>query len=654
MGVEVGTVTYGSDTLVELTRVSQRRARVEQTLAAIGHAPSAGASVTLASVTFSSATAASAAGDARSGLEPIVVDLDGSRPTADYRVSELLGKGGMGCVYAARATALDREVALKHLHPDAGPRRVAALLHEARVNGRLEHPNVVPVHAVGIDAALGPVVIMKRIRGHEWRNQLGRRDRLDPASLPSPIRVLIQVCNAVAHAHEVGLAHGDIKPRNIMIGQLGEVYLVDWGLAVDLRQPRASDHPIGTPAYMAPEMTRGVISVASDVYLLGATLFHVLYGHPPHHAPTAIDAMVASLDGTTPPCDPLVPDELRGICARAMALDPDDRYASAVGFRDALRGYLEHRGAEQLARAAMLQLGAFEERAASLDAEADASTAVQLQCDLDLCATRLSQALELWTENPRARRGLRRIDELRLEVHLARGNLLSARELAQRMRTIPPEAHQRLLRLEEEHALTQTARDQLENLMQDRSLSMGRRAQVGLALGLVAGLTSLGAWTYVARGRQPLGAPWLLVLLSGLVWLLMLAGVALRWRQLTRNFMCRLATIGLVAAPTAVFLHRLVAWSANHSSLAMVQVDLMLLTAVALTMAAIHRGFLLVAMGTFGSFVAACLFPEAARMLINLVPILAALCVVELWRRVAVSDQNLVDRVHAVNARASP
>ena len=216
---------------------------------------------------------------------------------AQIQLREVIGGGGIGYVRAATQIPLEREVAVKALHqvdgrPASAP---SALLREARVQGALEHPQVVPVHLVGIDDNGQPLIVMKRIWGTPWNELIGA-----PAeSLPGAgdarerhLRILIQVCNAVHFANERGILHRDIKPGNVIIGEHGEVYLIDWGLAVSLGGdhfdlPRAEDVSsiAGTPAYMAPEMAEpqpGGLSAATDVYLLGGCLHTLLTGRPRH------------------------------------------------------------------------------------------------------------------------------------------------------------------------------------------------------------------------------------------------------------------------------------------------------------------------------------------------------------------------------------
>ncbi|MBM4319214.1 MAG: serine/threonine protein kinase, partial [Deltaproteobacteria bacterium] len=224
------------------------------------------------------------------------------RGQAEIELRSKLGEGGMGVVYLAEQVALGRPVAVKSISPvrqDA--RTVGILLHEAWITGQLEHPNVVPVYTLGQDEAGSPLLVMKRIEGVSWREVLsgkallpaGQGDGAETEPLVRHLQVLMQVCRAVHFAHSRGIIHCDLKPDNVMIGEFGEVYVLDWGVAVSLHQERDDsyplardvDSPVGTPAYMSPEQAMGQgcrFSPATDVYLLGAILHEILTGERRH------------------------------------------------------------------------------------------------------------------------------------------------------------------------------------------------------------------------------------------------------------------------------------------------------------------------------------------------------------------------------------
>jgi eukaryotic-like serine/threonine-protein kinase len=205
-------------------------------------------------------------------------DLTGTR----YELISTLDRGGMGVVYLARDTALDREVALKVFDRPPGE------ANEARIIARLEHPGIVPVHDFGELPDGRLFYAMKRVRG----------DRLDRwmaqgREIGERLAVFLRVCEAVAFAHAHGVVHRDLKPENVMVGEFGEVLVLDWGVAVDrdiadcgLRTAdsglRNGGLVVGTPEYMAPEQARGdAIDQRADVFALGAMLAGIAQGVTP-------------------------------------------------------------------------------------------------------------------------------------------------------------------------------------------------------------------------------------------------------------------------------------------------------------------------------------------------------------------------------------
>ena len=213
---------------------------------------------------------------------------------ADIVLNKLLGVGGMGEVWRAQQVPLRRTVAVKRLHPGAkNPLTIRRnLLREAWTAGRLEHPNIVPVHALGVDEDEKPLLVMKLVNGSDWRELIycpwmmpERYQSRSPQDVH--LEILMKLCDAVHFAHSRGVIHRDLKPENVMVGEFGEVYLLDWGIAVGLEDtqldgiPMARDvtHPTGTPGYMAPEMVYpelGPLGVHSDVYCLGSILHEIL------------------------------------------------------------------------------------------------------------------------------------------------------------------------------------------------------------------------------------------------------------------------------------------------------------------------------------------------------------------------------------------
>lgn len=272
-------------------------------------------------------------------------------PRARLVTSTVLARGGMGEILLARQTSLDREVAVKVVtsepgSPSAGDPTFAA---ETLVTAWLEHPGVVAVHDAGED-----FLVMQRIRG-QTLSALIAAHGTGPAALRDHVQVLVKVCETVSFAHSRGIIHRDLKPANIMVGDFGEVVVIDWGLAVQaapatdgrVRAPAPADADVcsGTPAYMPPEVadadhTR--LGFATDLFLLGATLWHLLTGRPPYQAETirrTIEAAWRMRRGDIGRIAPHAPAALVALAEQAMARNPGER-GDLAGFADGLRAWL--------------------------------------------------------------------------------------------------------------------------------------------------------------------------------------------------------------------------------------------------------------------------------------------------------------------------
>ena len=287
--------------------------------------------------------------------------------SSKYLVIHKLGSGGMGTVYLAQDVDLGRKVAVKVMNTTEQTAALAArMTREARIVALLEHPSIVPIHDVDTLADGRVFYAMKLVQG-------ARLDEFatSTTSLSDLLRVFQKVCEAVAFAHARGVIHRDLKPENIMVGQFGEVLVMDWGVAKVLEGGRGdtqtstpneaaelstvddadlvatlplsgdgspadtrSGTVIGTPAYMAPEQSRGeteLLDQRSDVYALGAILYFLLSRRPPFESANATGAREPRGDYPARPrqIDPKNPRAIEAICLKAMSERRDDRYASA-------------------------------------------------------------------------------------------------------------------------------------------------------------------------------------------------------------------------------------------------------------------------------------------------------------------------------------
>jgi serine/threonine-protein kinase len=298
---------------------------------------------------------------------------DGQR----FRVLRPHARGGLGAIFIALDEELCREVALKQIlerHAD-DPNSRARFLMEAEITGGLEHPGIVPVYGLGTHADGRPFYAMRFIKGDSLKEAIDRFHADESLShdpgrrslaLQKLLRRFLDVCNAIEYAHTRGVLHRDIKPGNIIVGRHGETLVVDWGLAkaqgradadaLDERPLLPSSasgsaetlpgSALGTPAYMSPEQAIGRLEdlgPRSDVYSLGATLYCLLTGRAPVEGDDLGAVLRAVQRGEFPPprrLDPAIDRAIEAVCLKAMALRPEDRYASPRALADDLERWL--------------------------------------------------------------------------------------------------------------------------------------------------------------------------------------------------------------------------------------------------------------------------------------------------------------------------
>ena len=415
-------------------------------------------------------------------LPELYIDGEGGQAERDYAIVGTLGEGGMGVVELAEQRTLSREVAIKRLRKH-DHRHANALISEARVMGKLEHPNIIPIHAIGQDPELGPVVIMKRIAGESWADVLlADRERLaehDESALNKHIDVLIQACNAVHFAHTSGVIHRDLKPDNIMLGAFGELYVVDWGIALDREkvEPDAVTGMAGTPGYMAPEMVLGTnpeLTARCDVFLLGACLHEVLTGRMRHEGTNIFSVLKATIEVKPFVYDTHVPEELARICNRACQAQPEQRFESARAFQRALSDYLKHRSAQLLESAAL-------ERLASFNATNDDNEAQNLFNEARFA---FEQSLKIWPGSERGRLGLQALLQGMFVREIGRGNVLGARSILDQLEAPSEEDVARLRSLENAREAEKERLAFLEREFDPNVLRPQRLRVMGIAIGI--------------------------------------------------------------------------------------------------------------------------------------------------------------------------
>jgi serine/threonine protein kinase len=328
----------------------------------------------------------------------------GSSGGQRYRVLSEIARGGMGAVLRAADCDIRREVAVKYLLDQADERKKARFVEEAQITGQLEHPNIVPIHELGVDAKGRLFFSMKMVRGRSLQQVLAElRDYPRTAEKEYPLSrlltVFVNVCHALSYAHSRGVVHRDLKPANVMIGDFGEVYVMDWGLAKVLEPGGSKDAPtaviqgsanpsfswveepahggaigsvktsrqaaddqtvdgtiLGTPLYMPPEQAVGnvaAIDERSDVYSLGAMLYEILTLQAPIEKEGGHLAILMRVSQGEIKAPALrtpqraragkIPKELAAVAMKALAKKPDQRYPSVELMRRDIERFLEGR-----------------------------------------------------------------------------------------------------------------------------------------------------------------------------------------------------------------------------------------------------------------------------------------------------------------------
>ena len=553
-------------------------------------------------------------------------------PESGFSRGPLLGEGGMGVVWSAHQTTLGREVAIKAARPEAGPAAVRALIDEARVTGGLEHPGIVPVHDLVRGDAGAPWLVMKRLAGTVWSDLLAEthhpsweRHEPDPeARLDVHLGVLLRLCDTLAFAHDRGVIHRDIKPANVMIGEYGEVVLLDWGIALAAGQNGANGFPSGTPGYFAPEMATGAAQDArTDVWLLGATLYEVLTGKPPNEG-TRLEEWRAA--ATSPNRElPESPAELRDVVARAMQVEPAQRYPSVRALGSAIQQFLRGRSARPLAAAAETRL----ELARDALRRGDTVTA-----RLRLAEARFGfeRAASDW---PAATAGRDAVLATQLEVEVSDRALPGARAVLAGWREAPEAARQLVERLAAEIAAEAAEHERVTALAGRLDASHNTAARTGVMAALLAAAIAIAAAlravypNAIHSVQTPLFAIGVPLAVAPIV------GFAAWWtRERTRDDPFTRHVLWVTAAAlTAIAAGRSLAWSSGMMLVTAIQFDILLIITIFCTFGIVAwRPALAIAAGQVPLLALTVVFPEYIDLL-ELSTLLPALVVSARTRR---------------------
>ena len=317
-------------------------------------------------------------------------DFQPSTAESKFTIEGDLGKGGMGTIYDAFDRNVRRKVAIKSINSEISDNEISRkyFTKEAQITGQLEHPNIIPVYEMGVNPQGRLYYVMKRVQGMTLADVLdgikdGQRRMIRQYSLPVLLSIYQKVLDAISFAHARGVVHLDLKPENIMVGEFGEVLVLDWGIArlrrrsanvdesrfvtlddsVNFGDAFENEQVIGTPAFMAPEQASGrsgKIGTRTDVYALGAILYNILTLRAPASGRTTTVVLKKIVTGRV--IDPLsynepnnkrekdvitlrhlpeekVPETLSKICMKAMSEHLDDRYQKVRDLQEDLFAY---------------------------------------------------------------------------------------------------------------------------------------------------------------------------------------------------------------------------------------------------------------------------------------------------------------------------
>jgi serine/threonine-protein kinase len=409
---------------------------------------------------------------------------------------------------------MGRNVAVKSIRPGkVDAESTSLLLQEAWVTGKLEHPNIVPIYTIGRNEEGVPIIVMKRVEGVTWRECLS-----DPAAIPGDdvgadtlewhLDVFMKVCNAIEFAHDRGVVHRDLKPDNIMVGQFGEVYVLDWGIAVALRDDGSGRLRLaadardvaGTPSYMAPEMTnpQGVIDHRTDIYLLGSILHELITGSARHTGRTLYEVMLQAYQSIPFEYGAGIPRRLGQIANQATQAKKKDRYQSVEKLRHDVADYLRDRHALRLADVAADQLEELQTLAGSADPAATMMDAHKLY---GACRLGFGEALRVAPELEEAERGQRAAIEAMARVSIAAESVASARALLDELDDPPKPLLEALGELEARHRDRDRELEELREFerQHDTSVNARTRAAFVAAVGFLLFIDPIVALLYDGR-----------------------------------------------------------------------------------------------------------------------------------------------------------
>lgn len=554
--------------------------------------------------------------------------------TSDLVVTEQLGVGGMGAVFLAEQRSLRRQVAVKTIGWPIDAGLAAALVSEAAIVGHLEHPNIPPIHALGVAEDGRPVIVMKRVTGVSWSQLLEDDD--DPSwarvrtatsdRLASHIDILRQVARAAEFAHARGYVHRDIKPDNVMVGELGDAYLVDWGIATPLSD-EGSGELVGTPHFMAPEMVEGKqVGPHTDVFLLGAALHVVLTRQPLHAGGSLVEVLSRAIVCAPHEYDESLPADLRALAQRATARSADERPSSALAFHDALVAHVTNRASLSLCESAqhrLLELEALVSREGELEIRACNKLATEARFGF-------LEALRTWPSNVSAKDGLARCARAMTELELRRGDPEAARAWAAEAGDAADQL-ERIEALERRLEKDKSDAEALRKRAHDTSGRVAARGQYYAGVGMTGFTLVVGVISELTGDRassvQPTGLR--AVVIIGLTMLAVIGLTVTLGRRSFVNALSRRMYVAIAAGFAVMLLHRVGARHEGEILAHTLRDEWLIMGGICTTIGVIaYSAWIWGGLTLIATAVVMFFFPEEARTLANFSPTMVCVVIV--------------------------
>ena len=577
----------------------------------------------------------------------------------DFVILGDLGQGGMGTVHLAYQTSIPREVAIKIPYDEE---QSLALINEARLGGQLEHPSIVPVHALGFNQDGKPILVMKKISGVSWHELIynvghsfwnvllpNSADAHNPdRQLQYHLEVVLKICDVLEFAHQKGVIHRDIKPANVMLGSFGETYLLDWGVATRPNKNQTNEFR-GSPAYMAPEMAKGdPIDARTDIYLLGSTLHEVLTKSTRHYGTNIHQTIRSCLQSAKVYYDKRVPTELAILTNKATNVDPIERPQSIREFRIELLDYINHRSSRRLAQEGYAKLQELKTLLQTEDNQPTVNSRLGMMVEqvATECRFAFIQALTSWPENIQATDGLDKCLHLVAEDALTRDDIRTARAAYQQLQRPSPSLKEKIAetsaKLKAKISETQELRDMAYDL--NWYVSATKRLSVFLFMaGIVGVLTIYGLWV----DKESAGAvsPYSLVGFSCTTLGILVFTVLIFKNSLLTTLVNWRIFITFCLSLVAVIFHRLIAvkYSVPHEQIYPIDLLIMTLT-TSIASTTIHLSFWIMA-AIFGLGAGLCLLFENHAPYVFSISIISSILIM--------TSSNLIQQAQKSNETAS-